>query len=45
MYDVVPAWMKEILDDECTSLMLSSWGKLLGVIVAVMSGEEQNEAS
>ena len=45
MYDVVPAWMKEILEDKCTSLMLSSWGKLLGVIVAVMSGEEQNVAS
>nr|XP_022301769.1 globin-like [Crassostrea virginica]XP_022301770.1 globin-like [Crassostrea virginica] len=45
MYDVVPAWMKEVLEDECTSLMLSSWGKLLGVVVAVMSDEEQNEAS
>lgn len=43
--DVVPAWMKEVLEEECTPLMLSSWGKLLGIVVAVVSGEEQNMTS
>ncbi|XP_048741756.1 globin-like [Ostrea edulis] len=43
--EVVPAWLDETLEDECTALMKSSWVKLLNVVVAVMSGEEQNMKS
>ncbi|XP_048742717.2 globin-like [Ostrea edulis] len=40
--EIVPDWLDETLEDECTALMKSSWVKLLNVLVAVMSGEEQN---
>ncbi|XP_061186391.1 globin-like [Saccostrea echinata] len=43
--EVVPSWLEEVLEGECTPLMKTSWVKLLNIVVAVVIGEEQNMKS